>query len=198
AEGAQPVLAELPGLIPMLMLARWPPHALPAAGVVVLLPPSVLASKHMPVATRVQIGPMRSPGPGVVTEMPVPGGVHAVAPVMVDVHVTDSVMPAPAAATVPPPAPMPAPVRPDGEAELVPVEGVDTEAEVIRTPAPCDRRRIPERPGPIRIVVASAEDHERSRRQDHSQIAGRVARVHDVPCRATHVGVGHVVEWGAR
>ena len=151
------------------------------------------------VATRIDVASAEAPAPDVsMIDEVIPGEVNVVAPVVVHVHVADTVMPAPAAAAVPPPAVMPAPVGADGEAELETGEDVDSEAQVERAPAPGHRPRIPERVDPTRIRVAGAVDHDWSRRNHRPEIARRVARVHDFWRGAVHVRIRDVVKRGAR
>jgi hypothetical protein len=151
---AEPPLTELPGLMPLLVLGGRPAHALPAARVVVLEPLAALAPIHVAVAPRVRVDP-GSPH-STAREMPADaagrqpaGEARVIAPVVVDVHVTDAVM---------------AKMMADGEAELEVGEEADAPAQVERPPAPGDRPGVPEGARPVRIVVAGAVDHERARR----------------------------------
>src|SRR6266699_1092146 len=181
-EVTEALLAHLSGLMRQLVLGGRPAEAgpIPASAVFLPVAPGV-PTVHVAVATRIYAASADAPTSDVsMIDEVIPGDVNVVAPVLLQVHVADAVMPAPAAAAMPPPAVMPAPVGTEGEAELEPGEDVDPEAQVERAPAPGHRPRIPERAGPTRIDVAGAIDHDWSGRHHGAEIARRVARVHHV------------------
>src|SRR5437899_8680853 len=196
-EIARALLAQLSGLMRLFVLGRRPAEASPAPAPGVFLPVALaVPTVHVAVATRIHVASAEAPS----SEVPVIDEVSAnvFTPVVVHVHVTDAVMPAPATAAVPPPAVMPAPVGSEGEAELEPGEDVDPEAQVERAPAPGHRPRVPESARPTRIDVAGSVDHDWSGRHHRSEIARRVARVHHVRRSAVHIRIRDVVERGAR
>src|SRR6266566_7695962 len=127
-EVAEALLAHLSGLMRQLVLGGRPAEAgpIPASAVFLPVAPGV-PTVHVAVATRIYVASAEAPTSDVsMIDEVIPGDVNVVAPVVVDVHVTDAVMPAPAAAAVPPPAVMPAPVGTEGEAELETGEDVDS------------------------------------------------------------------------
>src|SRR5205807_2955202 len=183
-EGAEALLAHLSGLMRLFVFGRRPADASPTSTSRVFLPVALaVPTVYVAVATRIHVGSAEAPSSDVpVIDEMIPCGANVFAPVVVNVHVTDAVMPAPATAAVPPPAVMPSPVGSDGEAEFEPGEDVDPEAQVKRAPAPGHRPRVPECAGPTRIDVSGAVDHDWSGRHHRPEIARRVARVHNVRC----------------
>src|SRR6266849_1332271 len=179
-EAVEPMLPNFSGLMRPFVLGGRPSQIRPAAASVEFLPVAkAVSTVHMAVARRVDVA-AETTARHASAHRTVEKDVNVVAPVVVDVHVTDAAMPAPATAAVPPQAPMPAPVRPHREAELESGEDVDAKAQVERTPAPGHRRRKPQRVHPARVDVTRAEDHAWTGRHDRPQIARRIARVHDI------------------
>src|SRR6266851_7996221 len=130
-EVAEALLAQLSCLMPLLVLSGRPAEAGPPPAAGVFLPVALgVPTVHAAVATRIHVASAEAAPSDVPVIDEVPGDVNVFAPVVVHVHVTDAVVPAPAAAAVPPPAVMPAPVRADGEPELEPGEDVGPEAQV--------------------------------------------------------------------
>src|SRR5713226_5924331 len=199
-EVAEALLAQLSCLMPLLVLSGRPAEAGPPPAAGVFLPVALgVPTVHAAVATRIHVASAEAaPSDIPVIDEVIPGDVNVLAPVVVHVHVTDAVVPAPAAAAVPPPAVMPAPVRADGEPELEPGEDVDPEAQVERAPTPGHRPRVPKCARPTRIDIAGAVDHDRSGRHHRPEISRRVARVHHVRRRTVYVRIRDVMERGAR
>ena len=93
-ETAQALLAQLSGLMPLVVLGRRPAEAGPVPAPSVFLPVArAVPTEHAAVATRIHVGSAEAPPSGVpdVTAKVIPGDVHVVAPVVVYVHVTDAV-----------------------------------------------------------------------------------------------------------
>src|SRR6266436_3229087 len=114
-ETAQALLAQISGLMPLFVLGRRPAEAGPDPAPGVFLPVALaVPTVHVAVATRIHAASAEAPSSNApVIDEVIAGHANVLAPVVVHVHVTDAVMPAPAAATVPPPAVVPAPVRSD-------------------------------------------------------------------------------------
>ena len=91
---AESLLAELPGLMRLLVLSGRRSHALPGAGAVVLKPLATFSSIDLAITPSVRID-SGSPDPRApdVTDTRPSGDNGAAAPVMEDVHMTDAVMP---------------------------------------------------------------------------------------------------------
>jgi len=108
-EITQALPAQLSGPMRLFVLGRRPAKVGPAPAPGVFLPVALaVATVHVAVATRIHVAAAQAPSSDVpVIDEVIPRDANMVAPVVVHVHVTDAVMPAPAAAAVPPPAVMP-------------------------------------------------------------------------------------------
>src|SRR6266852_6725912 len=105
-EAVEPLLPNFSGLMRPFVLGGRPSQIRPAAASVEFLPVAkAVSTVHMAVAPRVDVA-AETTARHASAHRTVEKDVNVVAPVVVDVHVTDAAMPAPATAAVPPQAPM--------------------------------------------------------------------------------------------